>query len=478
MATESIIPVQLELTSGTYYTLWAPSWKENGEEWQAFLGSDDSLYFFTSPAELLAYINSGAPIDLAEHPKWRAFLHKDAESQAVPTPRHVYDLVAVPAMLAEKPSYASVDKVERNLAMARSLGRVCGIDRISGFFNSYSLLSNLSRGAEHFTGDDGNGEWSAIGQTILSNWGPVLDALDNEAVDDGGFDDNAGDGFSATTGASVDAVNVSSTSTSVPVDAPTGDTTSNAGAIGTHTAPVFVTPAIPGNNPTDSINNAQRSIDDAIAAREDHEKEVAAERASQAENEEASPTPATDPYDSTIWASVGIDPITIVMNGRTLYTLRCYINDRPVFLGKFGQIYTFTSGRALSRWIVDHKDHDLATVSTWGELVDKANVGELKVETHPTNNYVFTNLAESIAKGPNAVDTDQLGQAYEVIADASDWAEDDAVNSVFLAVPELQGYISYMLGTSSNYLPSAPYDTEADGWRRLEEMLSERFSKS
>ena len=205
---------------------------------------------------------------------------------------------------------------------------------------------------------------------------------------------------------------------------------------------------------------------------------MAAERASRAENDEASSTPATDPYDSTIWASVGIDPITIVMHGRTLYTLRCYINDRPVFLGKFGQIYTFTSGRALSRWIVDHKDHDLATFSTWGELVDKANVGELKVETHPTNNYVFTNLAESIAKGPNAVDTDQLGQAYEVIADASDWAEDDAVNSVLLAVPELQEYISYMLGTSSNYLPSAPYDTEADGWRRLEETLSERFSKS
>ena len=295
-------------------------------------------------------------------------------------------------------------------------------------------------------------------------------------MNNGGFDDGAVNDDTA--GASGDAANVSSTRTSVPVGASTGDTAGNAGAITRRTAPVFVTPAIPGNNPTDSINNAQRSIDDAIAAREDHEKEVAAERASRAENDEASSTPATDPYDSTIWASVGIDPITIVMNGRTLYTLRCYINDRPVFLGKFGQIYTFTSGRALSRWIVDHKDHDLATFSTWGELVDKANVGELKVETHPTNNYVFTNLAESIAKGPNAVDTDQLGQAYEVIADASDWAEDDAVNSVLLAVPELQEYISYMLGTSSNYLPSAPYDTEADGWRRLEETLSERFSKS
>ena len=180
MATESIIPVQLELTSGTYYTLWAPSWRENGEEWQAFLGSDDSLYFFTSPAELLAYIHSDAPIDLAEHPKWRAFINKDAESQAVPAARHVYDLVAVPAMLAQKPSYAAVDKVERSLAIARSLGRVCGIERVSSFFNSYSLLSNLNRGAEHFAGDDGSGEWSAIGQTILSNWGPVLDALDND----------------------------------------------------------------------------------------------------------------------------------------------------------------------------------------------------------------------------------------------------------------------------------------------------------
>ena len=117
-------------------------------------------------------------------------------------------------------------------------------------------------------------------------------------------------------------------------------------------------------------------------------------------------------------------------------------------------------------------------MATWGELVDKANIGELKIETHPTNNYVFTNLAESIAQGPNAVDTDQLGQAYEVIADASDWAEDDAVNSDLLAVPELQDSVSYMLGTSSNYLPSAPYDTEANGWRRLEETLSKRLSKS
>ena len=430
MATESIIPVQLELTSGTYYTLWAPSWRENGEEWKAFLGSDDSLYFFTSPAELLAYIHSDAPIDLAEHPKWRAFINKDAESQAVPAARHVYDLVAVPAMLAQKPSYAAVDKVERSLAIARSLGRVCGIERVSSFFNSYSLLSNLNRGAEHFAGDDGSGEWSAIGQTILSNWGPVLDALDND------------------------------TGPSRPQ------------------TPVFTTPSIPGGDSGYAIDEAQRRIDDAIATREDHEHEVAAARASQADNNDVSSTPVSDPYDSTIWASVGIDPITIVMGGRTLYTLRCYVDNRPLFLGKYGQIHTFTSGRQLSRWIVDHHDHDLAAMATWGELVDKANIGELKIETHPTNNYVFTNLAESIAQGPNAVDTDQLGQAYEVIADASDWAEDDAVNSVLLAVPELQDYVSYMLGTSSNYLPSAPYDTEANGWRRLEETLSKRLSKS
>lgn len=38
MATQGIVPIELELTQGTFYTLWAPTWREGGAEWQALLG--------------------------------------------------------------------------------------------------------------------------------------------------------------------------------------------------------------------------------------------------------------------------------------------------------------------------------------------------------------------------------------------------------------------------------------------------------
>ncbi|HEX5811955.1 MAG TPA: primosomal protein, partial [Pseudonocardia sp.] len=41
-----IVPIQLSLTEGDLVTLWAPRWREDGEDWEAFLGDDDSLFAF------------------------------------------------------------------------------------------------------------------------------------------------------------------------------------------------------------------------------------------------------------------------------------------------------------------------------------------------------------------------------------------------------------------------------------------------
>lgn len=418
MASENIVPIQLELTSGTYYTLWAPTWRERGEEWQAFLGKGDSLFFFESPVKLLAFLNSEAEHDLTSHPKWGAFCAGTAEQKAQPRKKHVFDLVGLPAQLALRPEAAAVDAVERNFEIMQSLGRVLGLGRIVSVFQNYSLLGNIVRGPEHYSGDEGLGEWSAVGATILSNWGEMLDALENETDED--------------------------------------------------RAPIFVTPEVSEAE----VEQAQEQIDAAVAARE--EKEKAAAEAAEKAREEAE---AGDPYDSSPWAAAGIDPIKIVIDGKILYTLRCYVDEAPIFLGKFGEIFTFNSGRALVRWMVDHKDHDLAKLSTWGDLVDLANTGELKLDVHESNTYVFSGLEAAIAKGPNAVDTKQLGQAYEVIADAADWAGDDAVNAVLLAVPEIQEYIGYMMGNHSAYVPSSPYTTEVDGFKQLKETLTNRFSK-
>ena len=43
MARPSIVPIALTLDDRTGYTLWAPPWEEDGEEWQAFLGTTEDL---------------------------------------------------------------------------------------------------------------------------------------------------------------------------------------------------------------------------------------------------------------------------------------------------------------------------------------------------------------------------------------------------------------------------------------------------
>ena len=41
MARPSIVPIALTVDDRTGYTLWAPPWEEDGEEWQAFLGTSE-----------------------------------------------------------------------------------------------------------------------------------------------------------------------------------------------------------------------------------------------------------------------------------------------------------------------------------------------------------------------------------------------------------------------------------------------------
>ena len=53
-----IVPIQLSLTAGDLVTLWAPRWREDGEEWEAFLGDDDALFAFPEVAQLAAFVRT------------------------------------------------------------------------------------------------------------------------------------------------------------------------------------------------------------------------------------------------------------------------------------------------------------------------------------------------------------------------------------------------------------------------------------
>ncbi|MFP7364992.1 hypothetical protein SFC07_04305 [Corynebacterium callunae] len=408
MAEKGIVPIKLSLTEGDFYTLWAPSWREGGNEWQAFLGDGDDLYVFSSPAELLTYIESAPKHDLSSHPEWKNFNAGDA-ARVVPAENNELDIVGAPALLADRPSYANVKTLSRIFAVMRSLGTVTASAPVSVFFSSHSVLHNVDRGADHYAGPNGLGEWTAIGRAVVANWDKVVDALD-EAI------------------------------TIKEVDK------------------VFV---------EDAQTRIQEAEAAAIAARE-AEEQVAKEEAEK-----------IDPYDTSAWAAAGIDPIKITIDGRTVYTLRTYLGGQPVFLGKFGEIYTFNSQKSLLRWLVEHDDHDLARASTWSDLMLGINAGETEVQVHPDNVYTFTGLVQDINTSVDAVDTKQMGRAYELMADTADWADDDSMNSYFLANPRMQDYISYMLGGSdtSGYVPHAPFNDHSESWRELEEMLMKRFSK-
>ncbi|WKE60066.1 hypothetical protein [Corynebacterium tuberculostearicum] len=411
MSTRAILPVKLSLTEGDFYTLWAPKWRQNGSEWQAFLGDDESVLAFNSPAELLCFVESGNKHDLLDHPQWDQFAGRDAD-RVTPAKRDEYDLIGMPEALAGRPSHQNVSTVARNLEIASALADVAGAEHTTIFFASHSILRNVSRGADHYSGEQGMSEWSGVGHVIAGNWKEVIADLDKHVrvVSSDDFD-------------------------------------------------------------ADKVSDAKERISSAAAAN--------AAVAKKAEEKRKAAAEAADPYDNSPWAAAGIDPIKITAQSKSVYTLRTYLDGKPIFLGKWGEIFTFDSPKVLVRWIMDNDEHDLARVSTWEEVVAAANAGELEVQVHPDNQYSFNGIVRDIEKGPEAVDSDQMARCYEVCADAADWAGDDSINSYMLANPRLQDYLGYMLGSTEHagYVPSKPYNEHAESWKGLEDMLIKRFSK-
>ncbi len=411
MSTRAIVPVKLSLTEGDFYTLWAPKWRQSGSEWQAFLGDDEAVLAFNSPAELLCFVESGTKHDLLDHPQWDQFAGRDAD-RVTPAGRDEYDLIGMPEALAGRPSHQNVSTVARNLEIASALADVAGAEHTTIFFASHSILRNVSRGADHYSGEQGMSEWSGVGHVIAGNWKKVIEDLDEHVrvVSSDDFD-------------------------------------------------------------AAKVSDAKERISSAAAA--------SAAAAKEAEEKRKAAAEAADPYDNSPWAAAGIDPIKITAQSKSVYTLRTYLDGKPIFLGKWGEIFTFDSPKTLVRWIMDNDDHDLARVSTWEEVVSAANAGELEVQVHPDNQYSFNGIVRDIEKGPEAVDSDQMARCYEVCADAADWAGDDSINSYMLANPRLQDYLGYMLGSTEHagYVPSKPYTEHAESWKGLEDMLIKRFSK-
>jgi hypothetical protein len=426
---QDIVSIELGLPQGDLVTLWAPRWREDGEEWEAFLGHEDDLYAFPDAAHLAAFVRTVDEHDLADHPAWDV-VPELSVPELLPDEAHTYDLVGVPELVAEDPDTWTIGELADIVAIVRSLADVCELDEVHEVLSSAAGFEVLEQGTIPFTGREGEKLWTDLAETISERWDEVLDAIDEVVY--------------------------------VPdVDKVTLDQTTDELA-------AYQAESEEAESALDSED--AEDVDDVAEAEESEKDDEDAEE--EADEEEEEPV--------GFWGEVGIDPIKIVLAEAEYYTLRCYLDDEPIFFGTDGQITVAKSPRALAKQIAQHgnADNDLADVTTWPEVTTKATDGTLEVEVETDNTYVLNGLAEDIGEGPDAVDPVQLDLAVELLRDAADWADDKSVAEALAQSESLGWLVSFILTPDPNRLaPSSPFDAEREAWTRLMEAFEDRLVK-
>jgi hypothetical protein len=398
---QDIVPIELGLPRGDLITLWAPRWREEGDEWEAFLGHEEDLYAFPDAARLAAFVRTATEHDLTDHPAWHVLPALSA-IELVPDENHQFDLVGVPELVSEDPDTWTIGELADVVSILRSLADVCELDKVNEVLDSVDGFALLPQGTFPFTGRDGERRWTELAKVVVERWDEVLDAVD-----------------------------------------------------------AIVT--VP------EVDEAAL----AVAEREIAEAEAEDERAVEQDDAE--------PEELGFWGEVGIDPIKIITGDHEYVTLRCYIDDEPVFLGSGGEIDVFSSEKALARFLVNTGNelagNDITEVATtWDEVAVKATAGELTVEVNDDNVYMLNGIADDIAEGVDAVDPVQLDLAVELLEDAAAWAGDDTVGEALAQSESLGWLVSFVIRPDPTRLaPSAPFDAEVETWRGLVRDLENRF---
>ncbi|OBF11587.1 primosomal protein [Mycobacterium sp. 852002-10029_SCH5224772] len=427
-----LVPIRLSLSAGDRYTVWAPRWRDSGDEWEAFLGKDEDLFVFESVADLVAFVRSDTDNDLTDHPAWKELTSAHAHDFE-PAAGKQFDLVAVEELVSEKPTEDSVAALAGTLAIVSSIGSVCELAAVSKFFNGNPSLGTVSGGLEHFNGRAGGKRWHAIAEVIGRSWDDVLGAIDDVA-------------------------------TTPEVDAKLSAKAAD---------------ELAEEREEDEVD--EDDTEDA-AIEEDALEEPGDDAAEDEDTAEATETRAAGDSavlgsDKDFWLQVGIDPIRIMTSSGTFFTLRCYFDDEPIFLGRNGRISVFPSERALARYLADEHDHDLSDLSTYDDIRTAATDGSLAVEVTEDNIYVLSGLADDFADGPDAVDREQLELAVEVLRDIGDYSEDPAVDKALETNRPLGKLVAAVLEPGSATRPSPPYAAAVREWEKLEQFVEGRLRR-
>jgi hypothetical protein len=433
-----IVPIRLGLTKGDLYTLWAPRWRDEGDEWEAFLGKEDDLYAFESVADLAAFVRTNTDNDLADHPGWDGFTEASAHKFDPPEDRQ-YDLVSLQELVAEKPSEETIKEVHRTLAIASAIGSVCEMPAVTKFFNGNPVLGTVGGGIEAFAGRAGRKRWAEIEAVMGRGWDSVVDAID-AIVSIPDVDEAASEKAKA--------------ELAEPAPEPEEDEESA---------------------DTDTAETDAGDTADAGDAGDAGDTEAEADVEERSDDLAGHAEGLVLGSDDDFWLKVGIDPVRMMTSGGTYYTLRCYLDDEPIFLGRNGRISVFTSERALARYLADEHDHDLSDLATYDDIRTAATDGSLQVNVGDDNVYMLTGIADDLADGPDAIDRDQLELAVELLRDVGEYAEDTIVEETLDADQPLGRVVARVLDPDTVSRPGPPYAKAVEQWEALEAFVESRL---
>jgi hypothetical protein len=346
----SIVPIALTLDDRTGYTLWAPPWEEDGEEWQAFLGTtvDDTarVHLFPTPAALAAFCRTASDHDLSDHPVWPVVVDL-GPADLTPDDDHRYDLDGVYDIAAERPDRWAVEELAATVDIVGRLAECLDTtdeDDDEGQFEAVAELvakpeiGSLGLGVDAFAGRSGEQAWGGVGRTLDELWEDVVEELGEHLDWTGGgtvtlddypvasesddLEDDDADALDEPEDDEAEGV-------AAPARRPAAGATA-ASAAGTATAGVS------------TIRGGSR-----ITA-----------------------SPAAVQAAQEFWEAVGILPVEIVVPDGAGVTLRCYVEDEARFLGRDGEVFLFDTPADLARFCAGRERHDLSDIASWPEVAD------------------------------------------------------------------------------------------------------------
>jgi hypothetical protein len=394
VARPSIVPIALTLDDRTGYTLWAPPWEEDGEEWQAFLGTTEDdpdtgsiarVHLFPTPAALAAYCRTSTDHDLADHPVWPIVAGLEA-ADLTPDEDHRFDLDGVYDIAAENPDRWAVEELAATIDIVSRLAECLDTSpepdeelddaETEGQFEAVAELAakpeigSLGLGVDAFVGRSGEDAWVGVGGVLDDLWEDVVEEL-SEHLD-----------WTGAGSASVE-------------DYPPASEIEELGH---------------DDLPDGLAEDMARMDDDEPGVR------------TIARGSRINASPADVAAAGKFWESVGILPVEIVVPEGAGVTLRCYVEDVARFLGRDGEVFVFDTPVDLARFCKGNEDHDLMEIASWAEVAD-TDVPPLPADQ---DRYDLTELSDvlgEVADGAaGLVDNKAFAQPVEGVRDLAEYA--------------------------------------------------------